>query len=252
VTGVLTARQVDQFHQHRPGITEDLMLRMRDEAGATPYEWLAAAVRGLDPVLDVGCGSAPLADHLGSGYLGLDRSEAELARAARTRPAVALLCGDALRLPLGGRFAGVTASMALMLVAPLEAVLAEVARVVVRGGVVAATLPALVGDADTDGKLHAAVLARLRRAGVTYPEALAPDGLAARFAACGLRLAADEERCFSLPLRGNDDLRLLVESYYSPDASHDDRVAAETLVRSAVGDTGEVGYRLRRLVAART
>jgi len=252
VSSTLTARQVEEYHGRRPGITEDLFARLRDDDGARPYSWLAAAAQGCAPVLDVGCGSAPLADLLGPDYVGLDRSAAELRRAAASRPGTWLVRADATRLPVAGPFAAVLASMSLMLAAPLDAVLGEVARVVRPGGLLAATVPALVGRGDPDGVLHAAVLARLGRARVTYPEALAPDGLGQQFAAGGLRLVADERRRFTLALRGDADVRLLVSSYYSPGVAEADLRRAAEEVRARVGSDGLVGYPLRRLVAVRT
>lgn len=57
----------------------------------------AADVHGS--VLDVGCGTAFLADHLGPGYVGVDRSLGMLTHAPTTR----VICADATALPMPDR-----------------------------------------------------------------------------------------------------------------------------------------------------
>lgn len=72
---------LDSFHAARPGITEGVLRRSRDDAG-DPYRWLAGAVPRHGRVLDLGCGSGPLLRELaGRQYAGLDASGAELAAA---------------------------------------------------------------------------------------------------------------------------------------------------------------------------
>jgi demethylmenaquinone methyltransferase/2-methoxy-6-polyprenyl-1,4-benzoquinol methylase len=101
----------------------------------------AVASLGLDPgatVVDVACGTGDLCRDLArDGYqpVGIDLSSGMLAHARTSAP---LLQGDALRLPLaGGRVDGAVSGFALRNFAALEPVLAELARVVRRGGRIA-------------------------------------------------------------------------------------------------------------------
>jgi hypothetical protein len=49
---------LDRFHDERPGITEVILARARDEDGEDPYRWLVAGAPP-GPVVDLACGSAP-------------------------------------------------------------------------------------------------------------------------------------------------------------------------------------------------
>jgi SAM-dependent methyltransferase len=141
------------FHGEYPGATTQILARGRSPAGST-YEVLAAeapqARSGL-PIIDLACGDGFLLDLLRRGWpdralLGLDMSAAEL-RLARRRlgPAVPLVQGHAGRLPLAGGSAGaIFCHEALMLMTPLEAVVAELARVLAPGGRFAAVGPGTI------------------------------------------------------------------------------------------------------------
>src|SRR4051794_28274487 len=88
------ADYVAGYHEANPGITEDALAVARDAGGGSIYQWLAKAVpAGTSPVVDLCCGSAPVARLLGAGrsIVGIDRSAGELARAGATRPAAALV-----------------------------------------------------------------------------------------------------------------------------------------------------------------
>jgi demethylmenaquinone methyltransferase/2-methoxy-6-polyprenyl-1,4-benzoquinol methylase len=99
---------------------------------------VAAAVRPGDRVLDVCCGTGdlaiaalPVADEV----VGLDFSEAMLERARRKAPAVEWVRGDALALPFGdGSFDAVMVGFGVRNVDDLERGLAELRRVLRRGG----------------------------------------------------------------------------------------------------------------------
>lgn len=87
---------------------------------------LVSQVQGS--VLDVGCGTAFLADHLGPGYLGIDSSLDMLVRSRGAR----LVCADARALPLPDRsFDTVLTTGFLGLLDPAQraVVLRELARV---------------------------------------------------------------------------------------------------------------------------
>ena len=239
-------RYVAEYHDANPGITEDVLIGARDGDGRSPYEWIADAVpAGTATIVDVACGSGPVARRLpGSRVVGVDRSAAELSRGSGLR----VRC-DALALPLaGGSVGAVVSSMALMLLRPLEAVLAEAARVLRSGGAFVATVPSRAVSAGAPAFTE--ILRTLDQVGLGYPEPLPADGLAERFAASGLTLVADETAVFDRPVTGREDAALIVRSFYAPGAAAGRVAAAVERFQEAAPE--EVSYRVRRLVAVRS
>jgi arsenite methyltransferase len=113
-----------------------------------PVEWLNIPEGGI--VLDVGCGPASITASLAravgpSGLvLGIDRSEAMLARAvhAESGPQIAFLHADAQRLPLRDRTVDAVVSVAVLQLVPDPVIaLAEMARVLRPGGRLAVMVP---------------------------------------------------------------------------------------------------------------
>jgi arsenite methyltransferase len=113
-----------------------------------PVEWLNIQQGGI--VLDVGCGPASITASLAraagpSGLvLGVDRSEAMLARAARAEsgPQIAFLHADAQRLPLRDQTVDAVVSLAVLQLVPDPVMaLTEMARVLRPGGRLAVMVP---------------------------------------------------------------------------------------------------------------
>ena len=236
---------VGEYHDANPGITESLLSQARDGAGRSPYDWLVAAVpAGASTVVDLACGSGPLHRRLGGArVVGVDQSSAELARAGGLRVQARVPA-----LPLAGGCAGaVVMSMALMLIRPLEAVLAEVARVLGPGGVFVATVPSR-GEAGS-APLFADLLRTLGQAGVSYPEPLDDDSLGRRFIAAGLRLRGDETVEFVRAVPRPEDAEHVVRSFYAPGAGPERVAAAVEKLQAAT--PVDVSYRIRRLVGRR-
>jgi SAM-dependent methyltransferase len=241
------ASYLGEYHDANPGITESLLGDARDGAGRSPYDWLVEAVpAGASTVVDLACGSGPLDQRLrprGMRVVGVDQSSAELARASGLRVQARVPA-----LPLAGGCAGaVVTSMALMLMHPLEAALAEVARLLRPGGTLVATVPSRAGAGGAP--LFAELLRTLGQAGVTYPEPLDDGRLAGRFAAAGLRLSGDETAAFVRPVPGAEDAEQVVRSFYAPGAGPERLAAAVEKLRQAA--PVDVTYRIRRLVASR-
>lgn len=249
------ASYVGDYHDANPGITEDVLLDARDGAGRSPYDWLLEAVPAeATTVVDLACGSGPLARRLGpsgpgSGattgvrVVGVDQSSAELARAAGLRVQARVPA-----LPLAGGCAGaVVASMALMLMHPLEAALAEVTRILAPGGTFVATVPSR-GEAGS-APLFADLLRTLGQTGVSYPEPLDDGGLAERFSAAGQTLHGDETAVFVRAVPHSEDAERVVRSFYAPGAGAEQIAAAIEKLREAA--PVDVAYRIRRLVASR-
>lgn len=236
---------VARLHAERPAVTEDLLNPARDVAGRNPYGWLAQVLPATGRVLDLGCGTAPLAEQVGlCRYVGVDTCTAELAEARRRRPGVDVRLGEAGDPPQVGAVAGIAVSMALMLIG-LEPVLAVGARLLPAGAVVAATVP----TRDTDpvaATTYGSLLGLLGQAGRSYPDPLDTGCLARRAAAGGFRLAEDQPGSFTRQVRDGMDAALVVDSCYAepPPAARD---AALRLVRGA----GALDYPIRRLVFAR-
>lgn len=238
-------RYVAEYHDANPGTTEDLLASARDGAGRNPYDWLLEAVpAGGSTVVDLACGSGPLARRLGARrVIGVDQSAGELARGAGPRVRARVPA-----LPLAGGYAdAVVTSMALMLMHPLEAALGEVARLLRPGGTFVATVP-LRAEAGA-APLFVDILRTLGQTRLTYPEPLDGDGLAARFAASGLTLYGDETSVFVRTVDCPQDAEDVVRSFYAPGAGGEQMAAALAKLREAV--PVDVPYRIRRLVARR-
>ena len=234
------------FHSERAGITEVVLDHARDESGCTPYSWAAQAVPRNAVVIDIACGSAPMAAHLTAGrYVGLDLSLAELQVASARSVSVAQ--ADAARLPLPDRSAGaVVMSMALMLV-PLADTLAEVKRVLRPGGLFVATTPHNRPMPPGDWLRYARLCAALRHAGLSYPNERPLADARTVFAAAGLALAEDEERGFACRIADADVADQLLASLYLPAVDADRMEAGRRVVRRWIGR--DVTTPIRRLVA---
>ena len=242
---------VGRYHHRHPGITEDVLCAATDSAGRSPYDWLLEPVgAAVGLVLDLGCGSAPVARR-GAGparYVGVDRSEAELRRGRAAAP-VAVVLGDARALPVADRTVdAVVASMMLMVVADVDEVLAEAGRVLRPGGRLVATVPTRPDDDDPSTRLFAEVLTVLGQRGVRYPGSLDPSCLTAS----GLDLIEDVRGRFTRTV-GPEHCELVVDSFYAIGASEEQ--AAEALARlraRAAPGPFPLTYPLRRRVAVRS
>ena len=144
-----------EYHARHPGATARAFADGRGEDGRSTYQMLAALPAPGDAVLDLGCGDGHLLELLiGRGcrdLVGVDMSPEELAAAA-ARPALAgvrLVEARADALPLAaGSLDWALSHMAFMLMSEVEAVVAELARVLRPGGRFAAVVGG--GPAEED------------------------------------------------------------------------------------------------------
>ncbi|MEX2291814.1 MAG: class I SAM-dependent methyltransferase [Mycobacteriales bacterium] len=235
-----------QFHAQRSGITEGLLGCATDSRGRTPYSWLAEAVPMRGRVLDLACGSAPMAELLhGAQYVGVDLSRAELHLAAARGLPVAQ--ADAARLPVAAADVdAVVCSMALQLL-PLEPALAEVRRVMRPGGRFVATVPVARPMPPRDALRWARLLVALREPRLRYPN---DDALARAdevVAAAGLTLVSDDAQGFGVDVVSQAAADQLLDGLYLPGAPGDRLAAARRVVRGWVGR--RITLPIRRLVA---
>jgi len=238
------------FHQQRAGITEEVLAASVDDRGIDPYRWLADAVTATDGVVvDVGCGTGPMAPRLtpGARWVGVDPAGGELAAAqGRRRAPVVQATAEALPVATGAA-AGAVAAMALMVVADPVAALVEVRRVLVPGGRLAVLVPAarLLSGGDTIRWLG--VMAALGRRSLPFPHPEVIDDPTAVLRAAGAVVRHDESRSFAYPLADRSSAARLVASLYLPRVSLRRQAHARWVLSRLEG--GHIGMPLRRIVA---
>lgn len=243
------AAYLDRFHAERAGITEELLSRCVGPSGVDPYHWLAEGVRVAGPVVDVGCGSGPLAPRA-ERWVGLDLSVGELGRARDLRRGP-LVMASSDALPVGdGRAAAVVAAMSLMVVEDAQATLDEAARVLPPGGSLAVLLPARSPMTVADRVRYGALLVALGRAAPPFPHAEVSRHLPARLGATGFTVVDDEAARFAYPVATAGDADLLVRSLYLPGVSNRRMRLASTV--AGHWGAGHLGVPLRRVVATRS
>ena len=255
----MSEREVDwgaylaAFHRERAGVVEAVLSRAL-AGDHSPYRWLARAVSaGARVVLDLACGSGPMSRELarpGRMVVGLDRSESELALAAGQSPGP-WVQADALQLPFqDSSLDVVTSSMGLVVVQPVSQVLAEVARVLRPGGVLAAIAPALRPLAPGDVRTLTSINARLRTK-PQFPGPVELTGFARELAGVGMRAMEDARERYRFGIRSRADAELMMAALYLP-STRPVRVEravdylAERLARQGVV---EVAIPMRRIVA---
>lgn len=265
---------LDTFHGERPGITETILARASDPQGITPYDWMVEplaeltepgtsgtapprsegprttqGLTGTGPVLDLGCGSGPLASAIGGRWVGLDRSPAELALAAKTAPGRVVL-GDAHAVPLpSGAAEALICSMGLMLFSEPDRVATEMARLLRPGGSLVALLPATGPLTIRDWIRYVRLLAALRlpRMPFRHNEVLIdPSPVLER---AGLRLVDNQRRRFDYAFTDPDAAMLWIRSLYLGAVKPGRAAAAERLARRWT--RASIGIPLRRVVATK-
>jgi SAM-dependent methyltransferase len=237
------------FHDEWPGVTEDILADASADDGSDPYDWLAQALPPDGLTVDVACGSGPLATRVGSGWIGLDRSLAELARAAPIAPGRVILANAAGAPLRAGAADAVVCSMALMLLDNPGAAVAEMARLLRDGGRFAALVPATAPLTLRDRMRYVRLLAalRLRRLPFRHPDVLADPG--PLLAPAGLTVMSADRRRFAYPLAEPGDARVWVRSLYLPGLDTRRLDAAQRITRRWTGSS--IGIPLLRLVATK-
>ncbi len=224
------------------------MLAGAGNAGTDPYEWLLQPLAGIPTILDLACGSGPLAGRAGPGWVGVDRSAAELA-VARRKGASRLLCADAAGLPVAsGSCAAVACSMALMILQPLDLVLTEIRRVLTDGGLVAVLLPGTLPVTGRDLLRYTRLMVALRRTHLDYPNDRKLRALGGR-RRDGFQVVDDRRRRFAVPVPDAVTATRFVDSLYLPGVPDARLRAAAEVAKRWSGS--EIGVPLRRVTLRR-
>ena len=241
------------FHRERAGVLEAVLTRTL-AGDHSPYRWLARAVSATaDTVLDLACGSGAMSRELarpGRTVVGLDLSEHELVLAAE-RSAGPWIRADALHLPFrDGSVDVVTSSLGLVVVQPLAQVLAEVARVLRPGGVLAAIAPAVRPLGPSDVRTLTNINTRLRTK-PQFPGPVELTGFAKALTSQGLRAVEDARERYRFGVRTRADAELMMSALYLPNtrAERVDRAVDYLADRLEKQEVVEVAIPMRRLVA---
>jgi ubiquinone/menaquinone biosynthesis C-methylase UbiE len=246
-------RYLAAFHRDRAGVAEAVL--SRSLAGEeSPYRWLARAVSAdATVVLDLASGSGPMSRELerpGRMVVGLDLSAGELAVAAERGPGP-WVQGDLLALPFAdGSISAVTSSMGLVVVTPLGRVLAEIARVLKPGGVLAAIAPALRPLGARDVRVLTRINTRLR-AKPQFPGPVELAGFKKTLQQHGLRRVEDARERYTFTVESRADAELMMSALYLPQTRRSRIEAAVEYLEDAVAKRGsvEVAIPMRRVVA---
>jgi hypothetical protein len=214
------------FHDERPGVTQDVLADASADDSTDPYDWLAQALPRNGVIVDIACGSGPLATRVGSRWIGLDRSPAELGRAAPIAPG-RVLVADAADTPIRAGAADAVGSGRFAVLIP-------------------ATAPLTLQDRMRYVRLLAAL--RLRRLPFRHPDVLAdPRSL---LAPAGLTVVSADRRRFTYPLTEPGDTLMWVRSLYLPGLNPRRLRAAQRITRRWTGSS--IGIPLMRLVATKS
>lgn len=247
---------LDGYHDDRPGITERILTGATSPRHETPYTWLVEPLRPAPgPILDLASGSAPTRSLLRrSRWLGLDASAGELAVAAAAgRGPLVRARADALPVA-DGMVDAVCAAMCLQVLTPLDAVLAELRRVLRPDGMVVALVPSRLLPSGLWSHLSGVVgwVRVMRALGIRsepWPNPQARDGLAKLLQAHGFVVDSDQRCVFRREIADPADAALLVDGLYLPsvDSEYVDR--AKRVLASWAGPGRWLPLPLRRVVA---
>lgn len=242
------------YHRQHPGITEQVLRGAPRADVGTAYDWLRSAIPpNPGRVIDLACGSAPLQPLFtdADSYLGFDVSAEELATGiARGRGP--LIRADARDLPVEDHGADVVVcSMAIMLMAPVEAALAEVARILRPGGRFVSIRPVGWPARWRDLRVAVPLVLGLRHL-PEMPQRFGRGRLAALLDRAGLEVVADRALRFAHPLGDERDASLVVEALYLPHVDQQRRRAAAERLAGIARPGREVPLAIRRTVAVRS
>ncbi|MGI8457730.1 MAG: class I SAM-dependent methyltransferase [Propionibacteriaceae bacterium] len=246
-------RYVAEFHRDRAGVAEAVLSRAMS-GDHSPYRWLARAVSvNASTVVDLACGSGPMSRELarpGRMVVGVDLAASELALAADRGPGP-WVQADALQLPFAdGSVDAVTSSMGLVVVTPLTQVMAEVARVLRPGGVLAAIAPAVRPLGPRDLRVLSRITGRLHTK-PQFPGRIELTGFAKTLRLHGLSKVEDGRQRYHFTVADREDAKLVLSALYLPTTRWSRVEAGIELLEDRVAKRGpvDIAIPMRRLVA---
>jgi SAM-dependent methyltransferase len=223
-----------------------LLRTATDRTGLSPLAWTASPLANAGRVLDVGCGSGPLAGELPGRWVGVD---------ATPRPGAGpVVAGVPDALPVcDNAVDGAVLLLTLPRLDELDAVFAELRRVLRPAGTLVVVVPSASPRSLAELRT-APLLAAVHRTGWTNRSALDQAGWL--LAAADFAVLGDDRGAFTLPLPDAAAAHALVADlpqagWWPPDLAVDvrERVAAGLARRAGPGVVLPVP--LRRLVARR-
>lgn len=244
---------LDGFHTERPGAIQDVLSRAVN-GHHTPYRWLARTVSARSTtVLDLVCGAGAMTRELarpGRTIIGIDASLAELELAQHRGPGP-WVRGDALRLPFAdASLDAVVSSMGMVVIQPTSRLLAEVARVLRPGGMLAFIAPTVRPVSPSDVVLGANLTSRLRTL-PRFPGPLELTDFAATLRSHGLQKIEDGRERYRVTIRSRADAELMISAMYLPATKPERTDTAIAYLETQVRDHGkvELAIPMRRIVA---
>lgn len=186
----------------RPGTDDDLASLLdtaTDRSGLGPRAWMAGPLRNADRVLELSPGAGVLGDQVGGQWIDAGVGP------GRGRPAVRV---DPRDLPVrAGALDGVALSLVLPVLPDLNAVFAELRRVLRPGGTLLVTVPSAAPGSWGEWRL-APLLRPVHRA---WPHRSALDRAGWLLAAADFAVLGDDRAGFALPLPDADAVSELTE-----------------------------------------
>jgi SAM-dependent methyltransferase len=226
---------------------ERLLRAAADRDGSGPLPWAAEPFDATSRVLDLCCGAGPLADELPGRWLGVDAAPVRAGRRPRLRavPAALPLRRNAVD--------GIAVLLALPVLPDLDAVFAELRRVLRPGGTLVVLVPSAVPRSLAELRV-APLLAPVHRAG--WPTRSALDRAGWLLAAADFAVLGDDRVSFTLPLPAGAATADLVTELCStglwpPDLPAAVRARVATGLTRRAGPGRTLPLPLRRLVARR-
>jgi SAM-dependent methyltransferase len=214
--------------------------------GLEPFPWAVSPLANATRVLDVCCGTGPLADELAGRWVGIDPTP---------RPGGRLVvAGIPTAMPLQDNAVdGAVLLLTLPRLLDLDAVFAELRRVLRPAGTLVVVVPSGVPRSLTELRT-APLLAAVHRTGWTNRSALDQAGWL--LAAADFSVMGDDRCAFTLPLPDAAAARALVSDLpraglWPPDLPADVRERAAAGLARRAGPGRVLPVPLRRLVARR-
>ena len=229
-----------------PAAAVRLLRAATDGRGAGPLPWTAAPLAGAGRVLDVCCGRGPLADEFPGRWIGVD----PVPRPGR-HPIIA---GTPAALPIrDSAVDGVVLLLALPRLSELDAVFAELRRVLRPAGTLVVIVPSASPRSVADLRM-APLLGPVHRSGWTNRSALDQAGWL--LAAADFAVLGDDRGRFALPVPDAAAAHALVTDlpragWWPPHLPADVRERARDGLARRAGPGRVLPVPLRRLVARR-